>query len=64
MAHLNNVLKAVETLNTLRESDTLSDSGARYVCMSNIGDIEKKSWLFAVFNFVGLIFRKDVTVGS
>ncbi|XP_020289764.1 huntingtin isoform X2 [Pseudomyrmex gracilis] len=29
MAQLNNVLKAVETLNALRESDTLSDSGAR-----------------------------------
>jgi len=30
MAYLNNVLKAIETLNGLRESDTPSDSGARY----------------------------------
>lgn len=31
MAHLNNVLKAVETLNALRDSDVSSDPGARYV---------------------------------
>ncbi|XP_071652336.1 huntingtin-like isoform X2 [Temnothorax longispinosus] len=30
MAHLNGVLKAVETLNALRESDAPSDPGARY----------------------------------
>ncbi|XP_029667120.1 huntingtin isoform X1 [Formica exsecta] len=29
MAHLNNILKAVETLNALQESDISSDSGAR-----------------------------------